>query len=291
MKLNLVAPIAVATTLVAIAVPLSAAQAQSPATVNGPLNAPGRTQVSVDHTFTGLHAGTPNENEARYSLSLTKLLLADYIFERGSQLDKDKAFAMIQRSDDGLASELAGRYPQAIGAKAAQYRMNSAVPASTWGNWRFSSADWSRYLSAKHREDPTGRGPLLTAMRTSAPVGADGYPQRYGVANVPGTIGWKSGWSDDRTSQHASVGFGNDWTVAVQTNGTAGDLDNDLNQALRSGTPAGPLGSSAQGSARAAVDGTIAWVNQIIGPLNPDVANAINAGIQTVTTPIVNALP
>lgn len=55
--------------------------------------------------------------------------------------------------------------------------------------------------------------------------------------------------------------------------------------------PADPLGSSAQESARAAVEGTIAWVNQYIGPLNPDVANAINTGIQTVTTPIINALP
>lgn len=288
------AAVAAATAPAAIAAP-------NPATVTNPMHAHGRTQVSVDHTHTGLHVGTPNENEARYSLSLTKLLLADFVFEHGAPADKAKAHEMIVHSNDGLASELAGRYPQAIGAKAGQYHLNSAVPASTWGNWRFSSADWSRYLSAKLREDPTGTGPLLSAMRMSAPQGADGYNQRYGVALLPGVQGWKSGWSDDRSTFHASAGFGNGWTVAVQTNGTAGDLNHDLIQALNSGqgipAPQGPVGSldtvnyPARAAAQASVNSTVAWVNNTIGGMDPQAAQAISGSIAHSSAPVVNAVP
>lgn len=293
-----------------ILTPTVANAAPSPATVHAPMNAPSRTQVSVDHTYTGFHVGTPNENESRYSLSLTKLLLADYIYQYGTPADKAKATAMIEQSNDGLASELSGRYPQAIRAKANQYGMKSAVPASTWGNWKFSSADWSRYMSAKHREDPTATGPLLSAMKRSHDHGADGYYQRYGVANLPGTQGWKSGWSDDRTTYHASVGFGNNWSVAVQTNGNAGVLNADLNQALNSGNkfPQVPVpqGSSvpkpaipgvpmknypARDAVQNGINGSKVWVDKNVGTVDKNAARQINRGIDQATAPIVNAVP
>lgn len=299
--------------IVSVSAPGVANAAVNPSAVNAPMTAPARTQVSVDHTYTGFHVGTPNENESRYSLSLTKLLIADYIYENGTAADKAKATTMIQRSDDNLASELSARYPQAISTKAAQYGMKSAVPASTWGNWRFSSADWSRYLSAKHREDPTATGPLLSAMRSSQSNGADGYYQRYGVALVPGVQGWKSGWSDDRSTYHASVGFGNDWSVAIQTTGTAATLNNDLTQALASGvkapaipnTPAVP-GSSipslnnsaldmqnypARAVAQAGVDSSKQWVNQNVGNVDKNAANVINQNIDAYSPQVVNAVP
>lgn len=273
-----------------------ATAAPNPATVTNPMNTNGRTQVSVDH-LTGLHVGTPNENEARYSLSLTKLLIADYVFEHGSPEDKVKASEMISRSNDGLASELSGRYPQAIQAKVDQYQLRSAVPAGTWGNWRFSSADWSRYLTAKHREDPAATGPLLMAMRNSTPQGADGYNQRYGVALLPGVQGWKSGWSDDRSTYHASVGFGGGWSVAVQTNGNAGDLNYDLAQALDSGVgmnPAGPTDTvnyPARAVAQAGIDSTRAWIEQNVGHVDPQAANAIAGSVAHGSAPVVNVVP
>ncbi|HIW91441.1 MAG TPA: hypothetical protein H9870_07265 [Candidatus Corynebacterium avicola] len=238
------------------------AQAQS-------LDAPARSQISVDHAHSGAHLGTANENEPRYSLSLTKLLIADYVFENGSAADKDKASRMIRNSDDALASELAGKYPDAISTISSRYNMNSAVPADSWGNWKFSSNDWSRYLSAKLREDPTGTGPLLSAMRQSRTVAADGYNQRFGVALLPGVEGWKSGWSDDRSTFHASVGFGGGWTVAVQTNGTRGALNRDLTDVLdRVGPPTpdaapGTTNWPARAVAQGAVDDVTAWVNQV----------------------------
>lgn len=256
-------PVAATALLAAVSV-AGAAQAQAQS-----LDAPGRTQISVDHAHSSAHLGTANENEPRYSLSLTKLLIADYVFAHGSAADKAKASQMIRTSDDGLATELAGKYPNAIRATANQYNLNSAVPADTWGNWKFSSNDWSRYLSAKLREDPTGTGPLLSAMRQSTTVAADGYNQRFGVALLPGVDGWKSGWSDDRSTYHASVGFGGGWTVAVQTSGNRGALNRDLTGALdRVGPPtpdAGPGMTNwpARAVAQGSVDDVTAWVNQV----------------------------
>lgn len=293
------------TTVTAAFIPATASAAPSPSTVHAPMKAPARTQVSVDHTYTRFHVGTPNENESRYSLSLTKLLLADYIYQHGSPADKAKATAMIEQSNDGLASELSAKYPQAIQAKAHQYGMKSAVPASTWGNWKFSSADWSRYISAKHREDPTATGPLLSAMKRSHTHGADGYYQRYGVALLPGVKGWKSGWSDDRTTYHASVGFGNDWTVAIQTNGNAGALNADLNQALNSGAqkPSAPqqpkplpsgiamTNYPARGAAKAGFEASKAWVNKNVAPVDPRAAHRINQDIDRQAANILKTVP
>ncbi|WP_078056998.1 hypothetical protein [Corynebacterium provencense] len=286
-----VAAAAAVATVVSVASPAVASAAPG-------LSAPGRTQVSVDGTWTGLHVGTPNENEARYSLSLTKLLIADYVFEHGGAQDREKARNMVRYSDDNLATELSQKYPQAIPSKVEQYGMTSAVPASTWGNWKFSSADWSRYLSAKHREDPTATGPLLSAMRESSTVAADGYGQRYGVALLPGVLGWKSGWSDDRTTYHASTGFGGGWTVAVQTTGTRGDLDADLAAAL---SPAGLIpdpGSlatmtlwPAREVARQGVQATADWVGSVVGPVDPATARAIADSITTAGEPVVAAVP
>lgn len=280
-----------------------AVTAAVPAASAAGLSAPGRTQVSVDGTWTGLHAGTPNENEARYSLSLTKLLIADYVFDHGTPEDRAKASAMVRTSDDRLAGELSRKYPQAIRTTADRYGMHSAVPAADWGNWRFSSADWSRYLSAKHREDPTATGPLLTAMRESSPVAADGYDQRYGVALLPGVVGWKSGWSDDRTTYHASTGFGGGWTVAVQTTGTKGDLDHDLTDALSVlGTPGAAAGSDlgsapgldqwpARQVARQGLDATQQWVRATVGPVDRATADAVADSIGAAAGPVVDAVP
>lgn len=281
--------------LSAIAIP-SANAATNPDSVHSPMNTNGRTQVSVDHTYTGGHVGTPNENESRYSLSLTKLLIADYVFEHGSTADKAQASQMIEYSDDNIATQLYSKYPQSVQSKANQYNMNSAVPASNWGNWKFSSADWSRYMSAKHREDPTATGPLLSSMRNTSNTAADGYNQRYGVALLPGAQGWKSGWSDDRTSYHASVGFGGGWSVAVQTNGGKESLNQDLTQALNSGSASSgdwldTTNYPARAVAQSGIDSTKQWVDNNVGTVDQPTANTINTGIDNASTPVINMVP
>jgi len=71
---------------------------------------------------------------------------------------------------------------------------------------------------AKKRENPSD--PVLVAMNTASPVAADGYRQDYGTATLPGVIGTKWGWSDDRQSIHASASIGPDFSVAANTYGT-----------------------------------------------------------------------
>jgi len=58
-------------------------------------------------------------------------------------------------------------------------------------------------------------------MTQAAPVAADGYPQDFGTATLPGVTGTKFGWSDDPTSIHASASIGPDLVVSAHTWGTA----------------------------------------------------------------------
>lgn len=183
----------------------------------GSIEAPARTQISFKHTPTGFHVGTVNENEARPGLSIVKLYIADYVFKHGSPQDKAKATQMIRVSDDAIASELYGSYPDSINATAREYGLTNTQGAAHWGDSTTSSRDTANFLAAKKRENPVD--PVLLAMKTSSPVAADGYAQDYGTGTLPGTTGTKWGWSDDRNSVHASASIGPDFTVAANTYG------------------------------------------------------------------------
>lgn len=63
-----------------------------------------------------------------------KLYIADYMFKHGSPENKAKATQMIRTSDDAIASELYGRYPDSINATARYYGLANTHGASHWGN-------------------------------------------------------------------------------------------------------------------------------------------------------------
>ena len=209
-------------------------------TPQGTIDAPGRTQISFTHTPSGAHYGTANENEARPGLSIVKLYIADYVFKHGTEADKAKATQMIRYSDDNIASELYGRYPDSINATAREYGLSNTHGAGHWGNSTTSSADTVKFLEAKKRENPSD--PVLVAMNTASPVAADGYRQDYGTATLPGVIGTKWGWSDDRQSIHASASIGPDFSVAANTYGTKETHTSDVQNAFDGtlGTPSLP---------------------------------------------------
>lgn len=131
-----------------------AAAPQPKLTPQGTIDAPGRTQISFTHTPSGTHYGTANENEARPGLSIVKLYIADYVFKHGTEADKAKATEMIRYSDDNIASELYGRYPDSINATAREYGLSNTHGAGHWGNSTTSSADTVKFLEAKKRENP-----------------------------------------------------------------------------------------------------------------------------------------
>lgn len=213
--------------LSAAAVGVSPAHAAPvPLQQGGVIQAPARTQISFQHSPTGFHAGTANEHESRPALSIVKLYIADYVFRHGTADERAAAYDMLRTSNDATATRLYRKYPQSISDTAARYGLTDTHAASHWGYSRTSTADSVRYLEAKKRENP--KSPVLTALATASPVAADGYRQDYGTSRLPGVIGTKFGWSDDRRSFHATASYGTDFSVAAQTNGTAVQLTNDV---------------------------------------------------------------
>lgn len=202
----------------------------------GNIVAPDRTQITVEHTGTGFRAGTVNQHESRPALSIVKLYIADYVFAHGTPADQADATRMLQTSDDGIASRLYEKYPQSISTTANAYGLNDTHDPGYWGDATTSTADSVTYLEAKKRQDPGS--PVLAALASASPVAADGYHQDYGTAVLPGVIGTKWGWSDDRSSFHASASYGADFSVAAQTNGTAAQLTGDVVEAFQGDAPA-----------------------------------------------------
>lgn len=73
---------------------------------------------------------------------------------------------------------------------------------------------------------------MLSALATASPVAADGYKQDYGTATLPGVLGTKWGWSDDRSSVNASVSFGPFFSVSASTYGPSQQLTDDVQGAF-----------------------------------------------------------
>ncbi|MDH6284335.1 hypothetical protein [Prescottella agglutinans] len=213
----------------------------------GHIAAPGRTAISFEHTPTGTHVGTGNEHESRPAESMVKLYIADYVFAHGTDGDKADATQMLRVSDDNIAARLYAKYPNSIDATAATFGLNDTRSAPHWGDASTSTFDLVKYLAVVKKTNPGS--PVLAALATASPVAADGYAQNYGTAVLPGVIGTKWGWSDDRKSSHISASFGEDFAVAAHTYGPAAQLTADVlaaftNPAPAPGTPERTPGSS-----------------------------------------------
>ncbi|WP_259342741.1 hypothetical protein [Corynebacterium falsenii] len=263
---------------------------------NGTINAPARTQISFEHTPTGFHAGTANEHESRPGLSIVKMYIADYVFAHGTPEEKAQATQMLRTSDDRIASQLYAKYPQSINETARAYGLNDTHGAAHWGNSTTSTADSVKYLEAKKRQNPTD--PVLVALATASPVAADGYAQNYGTATLPGVIGTKWGWSDDRRSFHASASYGTDFSVAAATNGPAAQLTGDVQAAFVPGisTPTPPVAPGILGSSGLGMVNYPARLvaQQQIGHIAPPVTDPIIATIPEnvlVPQPVADFLP
>ncbi|AKK02450.1 hypothetical protein [Corynebacterium epidermidicanis] len=206
--------VVIGTVACALALSTTPAQAYAP---------PPRTEVSVRD------AGGANfswNSQVAPALSLIKLPLGYWVLYHGSDEDKALVEPMIQRSDDGIATYLNQKYPSAIGDVVRDLGMMETEVAPFWGNCRMSMADVTYFL---HRtaSDPVAE-PLRQGMRQAAPIAADGNPQNYGTATLPGVEGTKFGWSDDRKSMNATASFGPGFTVAARTIGPAEQLTADV---------------------------------------------------------------
>lgn len=192
---------------------------------------PARSAVSVRGPDE-LRWGTPNEFETRTALSTAKLYLADYALRHGdgSAADRGAAERMIRLSDDAAADTVAAKYPQAIGAVAAEYGLAQTTAGAGWSAATTSTADLADFLAAKQAADPTS--PILGWMASAPPTAADGTHQNWGTARLPGVQGSKWGWSDLPPPEVASASFGPGFTVAAHTRGDPADQTADVEQAF-----------------------------------------------------------
>lgn len=179
------------------------------------------SQVTFVRLTDGFHAGTATERFARPALSLGKLYIADHVMRNGTDTEVYEAVEMIRSSDDEVADDLYAKYPDSISKTADRYDLLSTRSHERWGYSVTSTYDVVTFIAALMEEDRTH--PILVAMAASEDVAADGYDQDFGTAVLPGALGTKWGWSDDR-QLHSSVTFGGDWVAAAAVTGSAEDL-------------------------------------------------------------------
>lgn len=179
------------------------------------------TQGSFYRMSDGLRRGTASERFAFPALSLAKLYIADYVLAHGTEAQAEAALEMVRSSDNAPADHLYSAYPQSINAVADEYQLYSTIGAEHWGYSSTSMYDVVHFVASLMAQDP--EHPILVAMAEADEIAADGYPQDFGTAVLPGARGSKWGWSDDRTV-HSSVTFGDGWVAAAATAGSAADL-------------------------------------------------------------------
>ena len=190
--------------------------------------APARTQI-IMMKDNGEVIETPGAHESRASLSIVKLYLGHWVLQHGAPEDKALVYEMIRSSHDGIASNLDRKYRQAIPDTIGRFRLAETNYRGRWGDTTTSVHDMAAFVRAV-RTDPAAR-PLIDGMRNPAAVAADGYPQNFGTATLPGIEGTKFGWSDKR-DVHATVSFGPGFVVAAHTFGSAQVHTDDVHRAV-----------------------------------------------------------
>ena len=195
--------------------------------------APARTQI-IMMKDNGEVIETPGAHESRASLSIVKLYLGHWVLQHGAPEDKALVYEMILSSHDGIASNLDRKYRQAIPDTIGRFRLAETNYRGRWGDTTTSVHDMAAFVRAV-RTDPAAR-PLIDGMRNPAAVAADGYPQNFGTATLPGIEGTKFGWSDKR-DVHATVSFGPGFVVAAHTFGSAQVHTDDVRRAVHTDGP------------------------------------------------------
>lgn len=169
----------------------------------------------------GVHVGSSNEYVSRAALSLIKLYIAQYVIQHGDADEQAEALKMIRNSDDDIATELYEKYPESIEEIAAQYHLTGTVADPRWGYSLSSTYDVAFFLAQLMREDYNS--PVLAAMREADAVAKDGTAQDYGTAVLPGVVGTKYAWSNDK-DLFATASYGHDFIVVASNYGSAEDL-------------------------------------------------------------------
>lgn len=251
-----------------------------------PSRVPPRTQINLRYS-NGHVVETRNAHESRPAMSLAKLYLGMWVLQHGAPEDQGRVENMIRHSEDGTASYLDRKYPRAIPETIARYQLRETHYPGYWGNTTTSTNDVTRFTEAIVH-DPVA-APIVRGMRTAAPVAADGYKQDYGTSRIPGVIGTKFGWADNRAI-NASASFGDGYSIAANTYGGPGQLTQDVLGAVKVEAPRLPMPPAPQPAGPSALERQIlsvlpAWMHDAVRPLIRQweswlkaVASATNSG-------------
>lgn len=197
---------------------------------DGSIAAPERSTIAYIDLTSGRAAGTANQHEPRSGLSLIKLYIAEDACGRNAD-DCAAAQAMLRNSDDGIAESLWAKYPDSIERTVAKYGLEDTYPGGPWGFTWTSSADVATFVAAKLQAGQDD--PVIQALEHAEPIAADGYPQDWGTARIPGVLGTKWAWADDASTMNASVSFGPDYAIAISTYGDIDAVNEDLDTVLQ----------------------------------------------------------
>lgn len=194
-------------------------------------NVPERTSIAVA-TPTGI-VKTDNADEPRPGLSIVKLYMAHYVLLHGSGSETERQLSerMIRYSDDGAASAIHRKYPNAISAIAAEYGLKNTTQAAHWGNAYTSATDVAVFLSKLRAAHPGSL--VLRWMSSPAEYAADGTRQDWGTATLDNVTGTKWGWSDFGIQSKASASIAPFATVASFSWGGRPEQNADIKAAQR----------------------------------------------------------
>lgn len=181
-----------------------------------------RTALAVVHPD-GRVSMSPEAEEARPALSLSKLYLGYYVLYNGTKAEKRQVKEMIVSSDDAIASRLDAAYPEAISTIAEDFDLATTERNGYWGKTTTSARDVATFI-AEIIWDPRAE-PLFDGMADQDAIAADGFIQGFGTARLDRVKGSKMGWSDAGETATASVSWGeigdDVWAVAALTLGSA----------------------------------------------------------------------
>lgn len=178
-------------------------------------------QLSFYNIDSDEYYGTVSDRFQRPALSLSKLFLAQYVYEHGTDTQAELATTMLEESNDAIADALYNVYPDGIDDVAEEFNLESTTTnGQRWGFSLTSTYDVVYFVYQLLHSDP--QSPVLEAMRNQASIAADGTSQNYGTSQIAGEEGSKFGWADD-LSLHSTVSFGDNWIAAVAVTGSADD--------------------------------------------------------------------
>jgi hypothetical protein len=163
-----------------------------------------RTGIAVLDLRTGAYTGAGEDTAEFASESVVKVLIAAELLATG-QMHGDveiTAYRMITRSDDNAASALYGLAggSEVLDRVASRYSIPflGSPPSQPW--WRGNTEITAKglvFLYAAIARDPKVGPWLEDAMAHTAPYGADGRYQFFGIPSATSHAAVKQGWGKD----------------------------------------------------------------------------------------------